>query len=65
MRTFDEWAEDRWDVIAVAAVFVLALGIAFNVLATRPEPPSRPAGVEIGGVVTAGPAPVGAAAPPS
>jgi len=46
MRTRGEWAEEHWDVLAIVAVFVLAvavsltLGVAYNVAALRLESPA-------------------------
>jgi hypothetical protein len=55
MKPLDDWAEEHWDVLAMAAAFALAvavsvaLSIAYNVAAARLDPASRPLpSVEVG-----------------
>jgi len=49
MKTLGEWADEHWDVLAIAAALPLAvavsgaLGVAYNVTATRLDRPARPA----------------------
>ena len=51
MKTLGEWADEHWDVLAIAAALVLAvavsgaLGVAYNVAAARLDP-SAPAAIE-------------------
>jgi hypothetical protein len=55
MKPLDDWAEDHWDVLAMAAAFALALAvsvalsIAYNVTAARFDPAGpAPPTVEVG-----------------
>jgi hypothetical protein len=49
MKTLGGWADEHWDVLAIAAALALAvavsgaLGVAYNVAATRLDPSAPPA----------------------